>query len=250
MIPPDPGDYVVTDHVVSNLAPTTWYNNYFVNPAFGYTQYKPFFDYDNAYESAPDGLSQGYLSSGRKWPNPWWNDWRSLNCNPCKEWRETYDAVRGHLVRWLPSRFSLPGVLEPDYTKVLPCLPAAPDWVVSIPLCCNPLYGWVFTDGILSNDPPKGLKTAVEDHFSCTGCPPPPYAMQLAEQAGQVQCICAHLPQQFTPCCESPRVPEVVTVGFWLMFEKTDVAAPDFRRWFSMQVNLPTAYLRKDDVSP
>ncbi len=45
--------------------------------------------------------------------------------------------------------------------------------------------------------------------------------------------------------CDDPRLPEVVTITFWLMFESKTYGSPDFKRLFSLQVNLPTGFKRK-----
>ena len=45
-----------------------------------------------------------------------------------------------------------------------------------------------------------------------------------------------------------PRLPEVVAVNFWLMFESPYPGAPDFRRRFVLEVNLPVGYQRQPRV--
>lgn len=64
---------------------------------------------------------------------------------------------------------------------------------------------------------------------------------------------CLSLTDQFTEnltgivYCEDPRLPEIVTISFWLMFERPYPSAPDFKRLFSLQVNLPTGYTRQNE---
>ena len=38
------------------------------------------------------------------------------------------------------------------------------------------------------------------------------------------------------------RLPGAVDVGFWLMFEAATVGAPEFKRWFSLQIDVPAGY--------
>ena len=38
------------------------------------------------------------------------------------------------------------------------------------------------------------------------------------------------------------RLPGAVDVGFWLMFEAATVGGPDFKRWFSLQIDVPAGY--------
>jgi hypothetical protein len=45
-----------------------------------------------------------------------------------------------------------------------------------------------------------------------------------------------------------PRLPEVVEVNFWMMFPSPYPGAPDFRRWFTLQVNVPTGYARRPEI--
>jgi len=44
-----------------------------------------------------------------------------------------------------------------------------------------------------------------------------------------------------------PRLPEVVEVKFWMMFPSPYPGAPDFRRRFTLQVNVPTGYARRPE---
>jgi len=43
------------------------------------------------------------------------------------------------------------------------------------------------------------------------------------------------------------RLPQVVTMSFWLMFESPYPGAPDFKRHFSLQINIPAAYARPQE---
>ncbi len=44
-----------------------------------------------------------------------------------------------------------------------------------------------------------------------------------------------------------PRLPQAVTMSFWLMFESPYPGAPDFKRHFSLQINIPAAYERSGE---
>jgi prepilin-type N-terminal cleavage/methylation domain-containing protein len=61
--------------------------------------------------------------------------------------------------------------------------------------------------------------------------------------------IPAGIKQQMTPSrshyCEDPRVPEIVTVGFWLMFDSPYPGAPEFKRRFSLEMYVPAGYIRQ-----
>jgi hypothetical protein len=41
-----------------------------------------------------------------------------------------------------------------------------------------------------------------------------------------------------------PRLPEVVTASFWLMFSSPYPGAPDFQRRFTLEIQVPTGYTR------
>ncbi|HPC18551.1 MAG TPA: prepilin-type N-terminal cleavage/methylation domain-containing protein [Candidatus Hydrogenedentes bacterium] len=43
------------------------------------------------------------------------------------------------------------------------------------------------------------------------------------------------------------RWPKIVTMSFWLMFESPYPGAPDFKRHFSLQINIPAAYARPQE---
>ncbi len=45
-----------------------------------------------------------------------------------------------------------------------------------------------------------------------------------------------------------PRLPEVVEAEFWMMFPSPYPGAPDFKRWFALQVSVPTGYARKPEI--
>lgn len=42
----------------------------------------------------------------------------------------------------------------------------------------------------------------------------------------------------------APRLPAVVHAGFWLVFEKPTAGSPDFRRWFTQIIEVPSAATR------
>lgn len=42
----------------------------------------------------------------------------------------------------------------------------------------------------------------------------------------------------------SPRIPRVVNVGFWIMMERAQPGSGDFRQWFNMLVEVPSAATR------
>jgi hypothetical protein len=42
-----------------------------------------------------------------------------------------------------------------------------------------------------------------------------------------------------------PRLPYNVSPQFWLMMEKKDPGAPDFRKWFSQLVTVPSGFTRE-----
>ncbi|NIA16310.1 MAG: hypothetical protein GWP08_19795 [Nitrospiraceae bacterium] len=151
-----PGDahpyfYIVTANVLSIADPDERYADF--------TAGTPLFDYDYSYVLGADagGATQP------KDANPWWNDYRSLNCDPRREWR------------------------------------------------------------------PLGSQESVQDRYPGAICGPPDDWRAI-------------------PCCENPRLPEIVNASFWLMFEAPITGAPDFRRLFSEDVFLSAAYTRRDPV--
>ena len=42
----------------------------------------------------------------------------------------------------------------------------------------------------------------------------------------------------------SPRIPRVVNIGYWIMLERTQPGSSDFRQWFNMLVEVPSAATR------
>ena len=48
----------------------------------------------------------------------------------------------------------------------------------------------------------------------------------------------------FNPFWSEELWPEMIIISFWLMFESPYPGAPDFKRHFSLQINIPAAYAR------
>ena len=143
--------YTITANVLSVAAPGERYDDFIAGT--------PLFDYDYAYVLGADSLG----NPQHKDTNSWWNDYRSLNCDPRKEWR------------------------------------------------------------------PLSVGEVLEDRDPGAICGPPSDWSAI-------------------PCCENPQLPEIVKASFWLMFEAPISGAPDFRRLFSEDIFVSTAYTRRDPV--
>jgi len=109
--PPD--DYMLAENIMSPVDPVTWKDLFYIDPDFAvnvydpaqsppyslYSKYfHPFFDYDSSYRISPEMRKEQLrirdLSivnpgwGGIEYPfNPWWNDYRGLNCDPRLNWR-------------------------------------------------------------------------------------------------------------------------------------------------------------------
>lgn len=50
------------------------------------------------------------------------------------------------------------------------------------------------------------------------------------------------------PNCADMRLPEIVNVQLWLMFASPYPSAPDFQRQFTMEIHIPTAFRRAENI--